>query len=744
MSDSVLFVLNNLSVVYLLFLIVANYRVLAHSKHIEFALMLYSSVLANVGYLWLTYANDLSQALLAQKFIYMLNLPMMFFMLLITADICNIKLNKKLRYFLAIIIIAGIANALTIGSSDYFYKTVGFHKEGIIAIFERTYGPGHAITTFITITYMVASALIALYALTRPKLSSSRHAIILSSVEIFSIFVYFMQRAMHMHYELMPYSHCITMTTSLFVLKKVYLFDANRAEQNTRAEYRDSGILVFDNEKRFISSNSTIMNILPQIQEYKIDRPLPKTSKGAIYFNGLMDELIGNPSKKSVEQYFDKDDKVYILRVRRLHDDVMTSVQKGFIIEIIDDTENQNYLRKIQRMNFDLENAIEEAQSANAAKSNFLANMSHEIRTPINAVLGFNSIIIRDSKEPEIVEHAENIQAAGNSLLALINDILDFSKIEAGKMDIVPDKYGINSLINDCQNMLYIKFADKNLEFKIENDETMPSSLFGDEVRIRQICINLLNNAVKYTDEGSVLFKVGYKPLDDMTITLCISVTDTGQGISEENQKHLFEKFKRIEEKRNRNVEGTGLGLVLVKTLTELMGGKIFVESKEGEGSTFSVEIPQKIVNRNPAGKYSREVRVKNEAQKMEDLADTEGTILVVDDVPMNLKVMKHLLAKSKLEVDMSESGLDAISKVKEKKYDIIFIDHMMPGMDGIETLQQMKRLRNNPNAETPVVMLTANAIEGIKEEYIKEGFDEYLSKPINFGPLRDVIKKYI
>jgi len=744
MRDTILYVLNNLAVVYILVLILTNYKVLVQSKHIEFSMMLYSSLFVNVGYAFVAFANSLDEVMIAQKIIYVLNLPMLLFMIFIVSDICNLRLGRKVRYALAFVTISAIGCALTIGHGEIFYKTVGFHKDGRLAVFERTYGPLHTYTTIVMMLFMIMATLFALYALTRPKLSSSRKAIVLASVEIFSLFLYFIQRALHLNYELMPYMHCITMTTSLIALRRMYIFDANRAGQQTRENYHDSGILVFDNEKRFVGANETIKKMLPQVQEYTLDRMLPSSSKGAIYFYGMMDELNGNPARKSVEQFFDSNDKVYIYRTRRLYEDIGSGAQKGFVVELIDDTENQNYLRKIQKMNFDLENAIEDAENANAAKSNFLANMSHEIRTPINAVLGLNSIIIRDSKEEKTIEYAENIQVAGNALLSLINDILDFSKIEAGKMDIVPDKYGVNSLINDCYSMLSMKLKDKNLEFMIENDETMPSVLLGDEVRIRQICINLLNNAVKYTEEGSVLFKVGYKPLSDAMVKLCISVTDTGQGISEENQRHLFESFKRIEEKRNRNIEGTGLGLALVKTLAELMGGEIFVQSTLNVGSTFTVEIPQKVVDKSPAGKYSPLSIKKNESQNMDDLENTEGTILVVDDVKMNLKVVVHLLDKSKLTIDTAESGLEAIALVKEKKYDIIFLDHMMPGMDGIETLHQMKMIQNNPNENTPVVMLTANAIEGVKEEYLQEGFDEYLAKPVNFAPLCAIIKKYI
>lgn len=392
------------------------------------------------------------------------------------------------------------------------------------------------------------------------------------------------------------------------------------------------------------------------------------------------------------------------------------------------------------------EEAKREALAANEAKSVFLANMSHEIRTPINAVLGMDSMILRECSQPEIVEYAQNIQSSGRNLLSIINDILDLSKIESGKFEILPVEYELFSIINDCYNTIFMRAREKNLEFKVDIDPSTPSKLFGDEVRIRQIIINLLTNAVKYTKAGSIILKVAWEAKEGEEILLKVSVRDTGMGISEEDKKKLFTSFQRIEEKKNRNIEGTGLGLSITKQLIDLMHGAIHVDSEYGKGSEFFVEIPQLAVTWEPLGDFSElYLNVRNENEQYHtSFTAPEGDVLVVDDVPMNLKVMAGLLKYTKLKVDTASGGRQCLEKVTKKQYHIIFLDHMMPEMDGIETLQKMKQLKDNLNKDTPVIMLTANAIAGAKEEYMKAGFTDYISKPVREKDLEKMILKYL
>ena len=403
---------------------------------------------------------------------------------------------------------------------------------------------------------------------------------------------------------------------------------------------------------------------------------------------------------------------------------------------------------KKSRLAQELNQKAETAAAANEAKSTFLSNMSHEIRTPINAVLGMNEMILRESREPNVIEYAENIHTAGSTLLGLINDILDFSKIEAGKMEIVPVDYDLSSVFNDLVNMIHTRADAKGLELLLDFDQETPKLLYGDEIRIKQVITNILTNAVKYTEKGSVTFSVKFErvPDDPDSVLLCVAVKDTGIGIKPEDMEKLFSKFERIEEKRNRNVEGTGLGMTITLNLLEKMGSSLQVESTYGVGSTFSFKLRQRVVKWEPLGDYkaSYQELLKGHKKYREKFTAPEALVLMVDDNPMNLTVFKSLIKQTKVQVDTANDGDEGLLLAKEKKYDIIFLDHMMPGKDGIETLHELKKQESGPNRNTPVICLTANAISGAREQYIEAGFNDYLTKPIDTDKLEEMLLTYL
>ena len=388
-------------------------------------------------------------------------------------------------------------------------------------------------------------------------------------------------------------------------------------------------------------------------------------------------------------------------------------------------------------------------QVANDAKSQFLANMSHEIRTPINGIIGMNTMLLKEldnGNTEDVMEYAKNIQSASQTLLSLINDILDISKIESGKMEIVPVEYDLFSILNDCYNMNFIRALEKNLTLELEIEESLPAILYGDEVHVRQIINNILSNAVKYTEKGSVLLRMSAIEQDDKDVTLRIEVKDTGIGIKEENLEKLFQNFTRIDVEKNRNIEGTGLGLSLTKKLIDLMGGEIQVQSEYGIGSIFTVILKQGVASTHKMGSFDEKYRayIQQEEKTNENRIAPSARVLLVDDVRMNLRVAQGLLSSTLATIDIAGGGEECLQMMHEKKYDIVFLDHMMPGLDGMATLKTLKADNTHPNQNTPVIALTANAIVGAKEMYMNAGFSDYITKPIQEKEILDVFFDYV
>lgn len=427
--------------------------------------------------------------------------------------------------------------------------------------------------------------------------------------------------------------------------------------------------------------------------------------------------------------------KIYEVRFEKLEEGNVT----GQFVWLVDITGHYRTNKKLTELK-------EQADAASRAKSNFLANMSHEIRTPINTVLGMDEIILREATEVPIKGYAENIREAGTTLLSLVNDLLDFSKIECGKMEILPVEYEVANVLTEVINMIEIRAVNKKLEFKTIVAEDLPYLLFGDEIRLKQIMLNLLANAVKYTEDGSVILKVDWKEAGDSSINLIVSVTDTGIGIKQEDIEKLFVSFERIEEKRNRNIEGTGLGLSITRQLLELQQSQLNVRSDYGVGSTFSFTLKQGIRDRKPIGKFREKYAYNNEKVKKyrTTFVAPNAKILVVDDNAMNLSVVEGLLKNTKIQVDLANGGEATLEMCKDTKYDIIFMDHMMPYMDGVETLKNLKQMTSSQNIDTPVIVLTANAVSGAKEKYLEEGFVDYMSKPIQGKRLEEKIVQYL
>lgn len=482
---------------------------------------------------------------------------------------------------------------------------------------------------------------------------------------------------------------------------------------------------------RYIISNMFMQDDRPMFftitePDYIIDRlEKEKVFKYQVKMQNLQGQFIWVRLTFSRVKGFSRETPVFVYTVQDIDDDMNRLLQQENIIAAVEEKNKQ-------------------LDDINKAKTVFISNMSHEIRTPINAVLGMDEMIIREAEDRNILDYAYNIRDAGKMLLSIINDILDFSKIESGKMDIIPAEYSLATMINDINNMISIKAKEKDLSFRMRIEPELPSVMLGDETRIKQVIINILTNAVKYTEKGGILMLMEAVGKSDEEVEIKVTVKDSGIGMRPEEMSKLFSAFERLDERRNRNIEGTGLGMSIVVRLLELMGSKLEVESEYGKGSVFAFVIRQKIINNEMVGDIGTAVRNQREIQENKSsFYMPEAKILAVDDNNINLKVVTGLLKRTGVQVDTATGGQECLEMIAQKDYNLILLDHLMPGMDGIETLNHIRGM-GGKYKELPVIALTANAMSDARERYMNAGFNDYLEKPMNSEKLEKTLIKYL
>ncbi len=610
----------------------------------------------------------------------------------------------------------------TIDSNTIFYRKVERVVRNGYYLWSIDPGPVYYwwfITTMVLgflITFIVLQSALEHRGEKRPEL------FLLCLASLLPICLWFLRMAgVFGYYDPYPMSMMITECFLVFIMYKYRLFDTVKTAKDRVIDNIREGILVTDHNGEVIYLNREISRIFPEV-DWKNRRMVEER-----VFRFLEDHRDGFMTLKN--QYYQWKSGEILDDNRR---------RAGVLYRISDITEGHLYTRQLISLK-------EEAERANAAKSIFLAHMSHEIRTPINAVLGMNEMILRESCSDTIKDYARNIQNAGKILLSIINDILDLSKIESGQMEIVEKDYHLGKMLIDIENMVTMRAEENSLALHIQANPMLPEALHGDEQRIKQCIINFLTNSLKYTREGQVTLRVDFTDKDKDTIDLRITVTDTGIGIEEDKLAILFEPFVRLDRSKNEHIEGTGLGLSITKKLIDRMEGRLSVESVYGRGSVFSFTLPQKVAGPDLLGDYKEKLRrVAERKLAREEFTAPGARILAVDDNRVNITVARGLLRRLKVQFDSATSGQECLDKFAKNDYDIILLDHMMPVMDGVQTLHRMQeteRFRQNAPA---VIAMTANAVIGAREKYLEEGFTDYLSKPIDHKSLEEMIRAYL
>ncbi len=633
--------------------------------------------------------------------------------------------DKKIRFIKGFYTVDHIFILLLVFTIDYhtlYYKNITYSVEDGIYLWVYEFGIFYYWWAATTAVLGCVIALIMIQSVLEHKRQKRPELLLIFGASLLPIGFWIMRLAGVVgYYDPYPLSMLITESLLVLVMYHYRLFDTVQSAKDRVVDEIREGILVVDELEKIVYYNHEANLIFPKINWHdKAEVAEQVFQFMEAHADGFL--LMG---------------RFYKWQRSEIYDDNRRKV--GILYRITDMTDNYLYTKQLIELK-------EDAERANDAKSTFLARMSHEIRTPINAVLGMNEMILRETESDNIREYAANIYSAGRTLLSIINDILDLSKIESGRMEIVESDYHLGRLLNDIENMISMRAEEKNLNFRLVADGYLPDHLYGDEMRIKQCLINLLTNAVKYTKEGSVTLKIDTAGSQTDMIDLRVTITDTGIGIKEDELHRLFDPFTRLDLMQNKSVEGTGLGLSITKRLVEMMGGRLTVESSYGKGSSFSFVIPQKVVGEELLGDYKIDMIRTEVSQAHEQLAYTapEARILAVDDNRVNITVVKGLLKKLKVQFDSALSGQECLDKVRHTHYDIILLDHMMPDMDGIETLHAMQQTEGYMRNKPAVIALTANAIVGAREEYLKEGFADYLSKPIDFVQLEEMIRKYL
>ncbi len=637
---------------------------------------------------------------------------------------CYATPPKKLLNFL------GIVNVFVLPSvffnwSGLFYQEVkwmtaadGFHYVSI------TYGPLYSLfmvsRIIIPYTLCIYTLIRAIHLRSDQEINRQYWTILgISTLPVIVLLAYVLK--LTKVFDFTPVILAIAMSMVVIVVWSRRNYDFRHLAAEKVLENLGDGVIALDDHDRLVSYNKAAAHIFTRL-------PAHKLGENIRVLEDFREEML----YEDMPQSFSINGHDYESHSKQIIDE--NGRKQGCVILILDMTDIKAYIDEIKHVR-------QQAEKASIAKSEFLANMSHEIRTPMNAIIGLNDIIMEECREPQIYAHAKDVQSAARNLLAIINDILDLSKVEAGKMELVYTDYHLKTVVGEVVGMMDMAASRCGLIMKYECDSTIPCCYCGDEGRIKQILINILNNAIKFTKEGYVRASVTGEPGENEEL-ITFRVEDTGCGVREENLIKIFEDFRQVDSTRNRSVEGTGLGLAIVKHLVELMGGSIHVDSVYGEGTVFTITIPQKIVDKRPISEVPESLQTGLEISEIFSAPDVK--VLIVDDNVINRKVARGFLKNYAFDLTEAESGPEAIDLVRADRYDIIFMDHMMPMMDGIEAVEIIRRDCGENGTSPIIIALTANAMEGMRERFLNCGFQDFIAKPLDRKELNQLLLRWV
>lgn len=696
--------------------------------------------IASFGYL-LEMLSDTKEAAIVSLMVQYLGLcfmAMLFSMFL--CEYCQKKTPRRIWILATALDSAFLLYALTATESNTFYKSLDWVETGLAPHLKCTAGPGFIAFVSLQAVYLLLSAIVTLSyrekvtrRIEKKRVSFLFLACMMPFVGVFLHHVVF--DSGYNPVTLLVTVSCIYLTYILTHWKMVNV--VNRAFSSLFMDI-EQGVIVADADKHFLESNTSADVIFPEMRTWD-----PGIS---------LDELGVDLCVFGRTEPFERDGRWYVSLAKPI---IEQRKQVGYLIIIEDVTVVQSQMEEMRELK-------EAADNANNAKSAFLANMSHEIRTPLNAIIGMAELAERENEVVPIKDYLTQIKSAGKMLLDIICETLDLSKAESGKLDIVPVEFDTAGLLNGVINVINMRIGDKDVKFNVDVDPMIPTKLFGDDIRIRQIMINFLGNAEKFTQQGHITFRVGFDILEARKISLLVDVEDTGSGISREDMGKLFQPFSQVDMKKNRKIVGTGLGLAISAELIKLMEGEAKVQSEYGKGSTFSFAIPVEVLDPTPMAPnatrtvletskyssfnlYSLVESTKDESKDFEDIPKyPKAKVLVVDDNKVNVKVLCAFLKQFDIEPDTCYCGPDAIKKAEEKDYDLIFMDHMMPDMDGAEAASWIRKSGKEWNRKVPIVACSANVMKGADELFLESGMDDYISKPVQLATLKKKINKYL